>query len=383
VIPLLRKLVSAILLSFLALTTLQAGLISRVHAGTRTSAINSALNWLTTNQQSDGSYGLYTELQAAPAADALWIRFKDSGNVLLAYNWLKNQLQNSTTWFWGSSLGEADVPGEVLYSFFASQHLHNLNLSTVTTRLLTFQQSNGGFKGYFDPAQGKQVTSSVDTAMALWGLSNAKAISKASQQSAVNYLFSLQRPDGSFNLTKTVASDSLYSLGPDPDSITALVVLVLKDLSFTTSDSHLVSALNFLSTASTSNFGGHIYAASLSALAFTVYYRPGNVSQAVNFILSQQNSDGGFRDISRSSTGSNALDTGWAGTALQEAGLFGDYNLDGRVNILDIASIAFAYGSTVGATTWVPHADVDGNGVVNIVDVAIAAANFGKTADSL
>ncbi len=367
-----------ILLSLLIFSSVQP-----VRAVTRTNAINSALNWLTGHQLSDGSYGLYTELQAAPAADALWIRYKDTGNVLLAYNWLKNQLQNSTTWFWSSSFGEADVPGEVLYSFDVAQHLHDLNLSSVTTRLLAFQQPNGGFRGYFDPAQGKQVTSSVDTAMALWGLANARAIPKTSQQSAVNYLFSLQKPDGSFNLTKTVAFDSLYSLGPDADSITALVVLVLKDLSFTTSDSHLVSALNFLSTASTSNFGGHVYAASLSALAFTAYYRPGNVSQAVNFLLSQQNSDGGFRDTSRASTGSNALDTGWAGIALQEAGLFGDYNLDGRVNIFDIASLAFAYGSTPGAATWTPHADVDGNGVVNILDVAIAAANYGKTADTL
>ncbi len=356
-----------------------------VRAGTRTNAINSALNWLTSHQLSDGSYGSLTDHEVAPAGDALWIRYRDISNVVLAYGFLKNEMQSSTTWFWGGGgfLAEADIPGEILYSFDVSQHLGNLNLSSVTARLLAFQQPNGGFKGYFDPTQGKQVTSSVDTALAVWGLANAKAGSKTNQQSAVNYLFSLQKPEGSFNLTKTVASDSLYSLGPDADSMTALVILVLKDLSFTISDSHVLSALNFLSSASKSNFGGHVYAASLSALAFTAYYRPGNVSQAVNFLLSQQNGDGGFRDTNRASTGSNALDTGWAAVALQEAGLFGDYNLDGRVNILDAASLAFAYGSTPGTATWTPHADIDGNGVVNILDAAILAANYDKTADSL
>jgi hypothetical protein len=39
---------------------------------------------------------------------------------------------------------------------------------------------------------------------------------------------------------------------------------------------------------------------------------------AVAFILLQQDSDGGFRDTGRGSSGSNALDTGWAAIALEE-----------------------------------------------------------------
>src|SRR3989442_7894511 len=56
----------------------------------------------------------------------------------------------------------------------------------------------------------------------------------------------------------------------------------------------------------------------------------------------------------------------------------GDVVPDCRVNILDIATIAFAFGSTPGSPHWNPYADLDNNGVVNIVDVATAAINFGK-----
>ncbi len=215
-------------------------------------------------------------------------------------------------------MAEADVPGEILYSFDVSQHFSMLNhLSSVTANLTKFQQSNGGFFGYYDTTLNKQVTSSVDTDMALWGLVKAGSISPSNQQSAVNYLFSLQNPNGSFNLTSSVASNSLYSLGPEPISITALTVLVLRDVGFTIADSHVSSALSFLQTAASGNFSGHIYAAALSLLAFTDFSEPTQASLAQSFIVQHQNTDGGFRDIIRSSTGSNALDTGWAAIALQ------------------------------------------------------------------
>jgi prenyltransferase beta subunit len=386
VIPLHRKPLSAILLSFLVLTALPTGLIPRVYAGTRTSAINSALNWLITNQHSDGSYGSFTEHETAPAANALWIRYRDVSSVQLSYTWLKNQIQNSSIWFWGGggNIAEADIPGEILYSFDVGQHLQMLNyLSSVATNLTKFQQSNGGFLGYYDTNLNKQVTSSVDTAMALWGLINAKSVSVSKVQAGVSYLLSLQNSDGSFNLTSTVRSNSLYSLGPEPISITALVLLLLKDASYIISDAHVSSALNFLAKEAGANFGGHVYAASLSALAFTAFDKPTGISMAVSFVLSHQNPDGGFSDIIRSSAVSNPLDTGWAAVALQLAGLIGDVNLDGTVNILDLVGIAIAFQAIPGSPTWNPHADVDADGVVNILDLTAAAVHFGQTADSL
>jgi prenyltransferase beta subunit len=286
-------------------------------------SINAAVNWLMLNQQSNGSYGSFTEPQTAPAAYGMWIRFQDSTKVLLSYNWLKNQLQNSSTWFWSGrgAVNESDAPGEILYTFSQSQNLHMLNLlSGVAANLTKFQQTNGGFLGYFDSASNKQVTSSVDTAMALLGLISSNSISAIKQQSAVNYLLSLQNPDGSFNLTKTIRSNSLYSLGPEPISITALVTLALRDASLAFSNSTIVSALSYLDASASANFGGHVYAASLSLIVFSEFSDATESTVADRFILQQQNTDGGFRDTIRGSVGSNALDTGWAVVALQLGG---------------------------------------------------------------
>jgi len=314
--------VTAILLLALCLLV-DVNLIQSAEALSQNDSITAAINWLMLHQQSDGSYGSFTEPQTAPAAYATWIRFQDTAKVLLSYNWLKNQLQNSTTWFWGGggNLAEADIPGEILYTFSQSQNLQLLNrLSGVTTNLTKFQQANGGFLGYFDTPTNKQVTSSVDTAMALLGLISSNNILATKEQLAVNYLLSLQNPDGSFNLTKTLRSNSLYSLGPEPISITALVTLALKQASLSISNSTISSALNYLAVSASASFGGHVYAAALSLLVFSEFSLPGDVTIADNFVLQQQDPDGGFRDIIRSSVGSNALDTGWATIALQLGG---------------------------------------------------------------
>jgi prenyltransferase beta subunit len=315
------KLTAVLLLSLCVLV--EVDLVGTALALSQNDSINAALSWLMLNQQSNGSYGAFTDPQTAPAAYGMWIRFQDNAKVALSYNWLKNQMQNSSTWFWGGggNIAEADIPGEILYTFSQSQNLHVLNLlSGVTTNLTKFQQTNGGFLGYFDTATNRQVTSSVDTAMALLGLISSNSIPAAKEQQAVNYLLSLQNSDGSFNLTKTVQSNSLYSLGPEPISITALVILALRQASVSASNSTVNSALNYLVASASSSFGGHVYAAALSLLVFSEFSVAGDVTTADDFILQQQNADGGFRDISRGSTGSNALDTGWAVTALQLSG---------------------------------------------------------------
>jgi prenyltransferase beta subunit len=314
--------VKTILLLSLCLL-IEVNLLQSAEALSQNDSIAAAVNWLMLHQQSDGSYGSFSEPQTAPAAYAMWIRFQDSTKVLLSYNWLKNQLQNSSTWFWGGggNLNESDIPGEILYTFSQSQNLHMLNLLPgVSVNLTKFQQTNGGFVGYFDTASNKQVTSSVDTAMALLGLISSNSISVTKEQSAVSYLLSLQNSDGSFNLTKTVRSNSLYSLGPEPTSITALVTLALREASLSMSNSTLISALNYLVASASANFNGHVYAAALSLLVFSGFSDVSEAAVADSFILQQQNPDGGFRDIIRSSTGSNALDTGWAAIALQLGG---------------------------------------------------------------
>ena len=55
-----------------------------------------------------------------------------------------------------------------------------------------------------------------------------------------------------------------------------------------------------------------------------------------------------------------------------------DINGDGKVDILDLASVAIAWGTSQGDPGWNPKCDIDGNGIVNIIDVALVAIDFGK-----
>jgi hypothetical protein len=57
----------------------------------------------------------------------------------------------------------------------------------------------------------------------------------------------------------------------------------------------------------------------------------------------------------------------------------GDLDRDCRVDIVDVATVAFAFGSTPSSLNWNPYADLNNDGTVNIVDVATAAFHFGQT----
>lgn len=60
-------------------------------------------------------------------------------------------------------------------------------------------------------------------------------------------------------------------------------------------------------------------------------------------------------------------------------GCFGDVNQDRKVDILDLARIAVAFGSTRGQPGYDEDADINKDGAVNILDAAISALNFGGT----
>jgi PKD repeat protein len=282
---------------------------------TLSSSLGAALQWLAGNQSSSGSYGAYEEQQTAAAAYALWLNDSTSQKVALSYSWLATQLNSSSAWFWGT---EADFPGVMLYSIAAGADLHLINTTSVEANLLQLQQPHSGFEGYYDFASSQTVTSSVDTDMALLGLISSGLIPAENETSAVQYLHSLQNPDGSFNLTSTMASDPIYSLGPDPISITALTVLTLRSANFPSNDPYVSKALAFLNKTVSTGFNGHVYAAAIADLVFKAYDQPDNVISSAFFILSQQNCDGGFSDTTRDTyPQSNALDTGWVATALE------------------------------------------------------------------
>lgn len=56
-----------------------------------------------------------------------------------------------------------------------------------------------------------------------------------------------------------------------------------------------------------------------------------------------------------------------------------DLNGDGVVDILDLATVASVYGTSVGDTHYNPAADLDQNGKIDIRDLAIVGRNFGQT----
>ncbi len=325
--------------------------------------VASALSWLV-REYSSWSNGF--EGSIAPAAYALWLNDSGSRYAASSSAYLEGQLDNSSTWFW--KYREADVPGEVLLSTAMTRRLGLIqDLSSVSSRLLHLQLSSGGFEGYQDYAIGRTLTSSVDTAMALWGLSLAQALPSENRTSAVNYLLALRNKNGSFNLTSTFVADQFYSLGPDPVSITALSILALEQNGFSPADPGILKSVDFLSKAASEGFGGpgHVYDAALCTLVFLQNYRPHEAATALVYLSVQQNSDGGFGDISRYTPGmSNALDTGWAAVALQ-FGIVESVNNEGSVNRPPSAGFSFSPHGPVNGTVVSfdagPSYDYDGD----------------------
>ena len=59
--------------------------------------------------------------------------------------------------------------------------------------------------------------------------------------------------------------------------------------------------------------------------------------------------------------------------------IVGDVNGDGKVNLIDVFSVALAYGSYPGHPTWNPNYDINNDGKINLIDYFTTALNYGKT----
>ncbi len=288
-------------------------------ATSQASEVKSALHWLSSNENADGSFESYGQIPTPGAALALWLNDSHSAQAAKSFSWLASQLDNSSSYAWG----EADIPGAMLHSLSASSNVPLIHNQSDFSNLLTYQQSSGGFTGYAPGPSYVPVASSVDTDMALWGLVDTNHIISQNRTAAANFLFSLQNSDGSFNLTSAVSSDPLNAFGSEPISVTALTILALKDASYTSTNNYVSKALDFLTKKISANFTttgdhrGHVYGASLSALAFQAYGRNVQALASVAFILTQQNSDGSFLDVARGSS-QKTLDTGWVTVALEQ-----------------------------------------------------------------
>ena len=65
-------------------------------------------------------------------------------------------------------------------------------------------------------------------------------------------------------------------------------------------------------------------------------------------------------------------------TVISSTGPNTDINGDGRVNMIDIAMVAHAFGTQEGDARWIPAADVLPDGRINMIDIAMVARDFGK-----
>jgi hypothetical protein len=57
----------------------------------------------------------------------------------------------------------------------------------------------------------------------------------------------------------------------------------------------------------------------------------------------------------------------------------GDINIDGKVDISDVALAVKAWGAYLGHSRWNPVADENEDNVINVIDLALIAMNYGKT----
>jgi hypothetical protein len=60
--------------------------------------------------------------------------------------------------------------------------------------------------------------------------------------------------------------------------------------------------------------------------------------------------------------------------------LAGDLNVDGKVDIRDIAIAAKAFGSLPGDPRWDPRSDINKDNRVDVIDMVSIALKFGNTA---
>ena len=83
-------------------------------------------------------------------------------------------------------------------------------------------------------------------------------------------------------------------------------------------------------------------------------------------------------------TGVSYTGTGTTATAsaffVAYAKLLGDMNCDNKIDIIDVATVAYAYNTRPGDARWNLIADLDNDGVVDITDVATVAFYYGTSA---
>ena len=296
-------------------------ILSFINVSLAQSELDEAISWLNASQHANGYWGTGVFVEHWTASGLIALYEADEPAAGKASNWLKQQLEDLTSVTW--SADEAGIPAIIIYSFYVTLNETEIDIVNTSEKLKTFQNTDnasngyGGFRGFKENGQ-TPVESSIDTAFSLLALVNYENFSTEETNAALNFLKRLQNADGSFNLTFNTTYHTLYSLGPDPISLTAVAVLALSEMGEDTTQ-----ATEFLKKSARACFGNdnRSYSVAAAAIAFNEVGEPEYAEAATNYLKLLQKSDGGFADSTRSDPSTaNALDTAWAALALVRIG---------------------------------------------------------------
>lgn len=239
-------------------------------------AITNGLQWLTSVQQADGSWGNWTEpviRDTTTVADAFQILDPTSPAYFTALQWLAAQ--------------------EAINYDYASRKINtfaktNNDISLELNYLLTGQRPNGGWG-----IETEHESSNFDTSLSLLALKAANYTDSNIISSALGYLISTQNPDGGFGF---------YS---GDDSNVYMTAIVLKTLSSYKGIFNVQSSINnaaaYLLTKQNPDggFGSPSSTVYETALAIIALINSGQgqalpLQNAVNYLTTTQSPDGSW-----------------------------------------------------------------------------------------
>ncbi len=100
-----------------------------------------------------------------------------------------------------------------------------------------------------------------------------------------------------------------------------------------------------------------------------------NRTEVANFILSKSLT---VSDVTLAITGCLGDGALFNGSSLIKVRMPGDNDLDGRIDMKDVGSVARAFGSKVGDSVWNPVLDENEDEQINMMDVGTVARHFGE-----
>lgn len=241
----------------------------------QSAGVESGLSWLSSVQNTDGSWGVQTELTlvySTEAVNALKFTGTGSTNYTAGIAWLNQQAVTST-----------DELSRQIYSLFSS----GIGSSALISTLLSYRNSDGGWSYNNTPA-----SDALDTALALQALKAANYSDATVLYQAITFLTTNQNSDGGWGF---------YSGNESNVYTTAIVSATLQKFSQTTSIASAINKATSFLIAHQNTDGGFgsspstVYETALAYEAVANVITDATVlGSAVNYLTTTQASDGSW-----------------------------------------------------------------------------------------